>query len=94
MPRVYRCVRCNEIFLWNSSMDSSLLCPSCGQKYASLTTKGKTNPNDLVMGTLTKREYFAAMIIQGLLADENITGSMAIPTCVKFADALIEELNK
>lgn len=45
---------------------------------------------------LTKREYFAALAMQGLLANsttllpaENLTKK-----CVKVADALIEELEK
>jgi hypothetical protein len=46
-------------------------------------------------GGLTKREYFAAMAMQGILASsadrgETAAGNMA----VKFADAIIQALNK
>ena len=49
---------------------------------------------------LTKREYFAAMALQGLLADAETakqfeTSPIGIPqTAVMAADALIEALNK
>jgi len=50
---------------------------------------------------LTKREYFAAMAMQGLLSGKwplNIPGETVSERCainaVSFADALIEELNK
>lgn len=45
---------------------------------------------------LTKREYFAALAMQGLLADENNLSTIqsAAAYAVKFADALIAELNK
>lgn len=42
---------------------------------------------------LTKREYFAAMAMQGLLSDPNIKFNIE-EISVKFADKLIEELNK
>jgi hypothetical protein len=45
--------------------------------------------------TLTKRELFAALALQGLLADPNVVDSeYAAPTAVKMANALIRELNK
>lgn len=43
---------------------------------------------------LTKREYFAAMAIQGLLANGRAFITDNIIDAVKIADALIEELNK
>jgi hypothetical protein len=44
---------------------------------------------------LTKREYFAAMAMQGLLADyESEYIEDYSKYAVKLADALIEELNK
>ena len=45
---------------------------------------------------LSKREYFAAMALQGLLSDSNNTGNCAYfaTDAVKMADALIEQLNK
>lgn len=44
---------------------------------------------------LTKREYFAAMALQGLLADgTNAFESEEIRYAVAFADALIEALNR
>lgn len=42
---------------------------------------------------LTKREYFAAMAMQGMLSDPERYGVIA-KGAVKFADALIKELNK
>lgn len=58
----------------------------------------KTNPNDLIVpcdGSLTKREYFAAMAMQGLVANSKIAKTQNISaTAVILADALIEELNK
>ena len=44
---------------------------------------------------LTKREYFAALALQGLLA-KGITfnATATVETAVKCADSLIEELNK
>ena len=46
---------------------------------------------------LTKREYFAAMAMQGALANKYAherTIEMITESAVKLADALIEELNK
>lgn len=46
-------------------------------------------------GGLTKREYFAAMAIQGLLVAPNKTKlSMLAEDAVSMADALITALNK
>lgn len=56
---------------------------------------------------LTKREYFAAMALQGLLANSDLTGSMdsadeefgrgianwQVKRAVRCADLLIKELN-
>lgn len=62
----------------------------------------KTKPDDYVTGTtpgkrLTKREYFAAMALQGLLSEAAYYSfnkhNYAIEA-VKHADALIETLNK
>ena len=46
---------------------------------------------------LTKREYFAAMAMQGALANKSAhekTMEMITKSAVKLADILIEELNK
>jgi hypothetical protein len=62
-----------------------------------------TNPNDSATGFawsqeqsgtsgLTKREYFAAMAMQGLLSNPNT--SFETRDAVIIADALIAELNK
>jgi hypothetical protein len=50
----------------------------------------------IIDGGLTKREYFAAMALQGLLTDNESPNSREefAGYAVKFADALIEELNK
>lgn len=42
---------------------------------------------------LTKREYFAAMAMQGLLAEGHYSKFIAEKSCA-MADLLIEELNK
>jgi hypothetical protein len=42
---------------------------------------------------LTKREYFAAMALQGLLGNNN-NYVYSVISAVEFADDLIEELNK
>jgi hypothetical protein len=47
------------------------------------------------MGGLTKREYFAAMAMLGHQKTYDLMSYQAIAeSCVKQADALIEELNK
>lgn len=45
---------------------------------------------------LTKREYFAIKALQGILANssEDISEEMASKEAVRFADALLEELDK
>ena len=63
-----------------------------------------TRANDLVypvrkmdtinFTSLTKREYFAAMAMQGLLANDSCLITSKARDAVKAADALIEELNK
>lgn len=47
-------------------------------------------------GGLTKREYFAAMAMQGIVADPNgyIMAADIAKGAVEIADALIEQLNK
>lgn len=46
-------------------------------------------------GGLTKREYFAAMVLQGLSANEHLESTADIAErSVKQADALIEALNQ
>ena len=64
----------------------------------------KTNPNDasfplisdhyLIDCGLTKREYFAAMAMQGLLANDSALITSKARDAVQAADALIEILNK
>jgi hypothetical protein len=50
----------------------------------------------IIDGGLTKREYFAAMALQGLLTDNESVNTREefAGYAVKFADALIEELSK
>jgi hypothetical protein len=50
----------------------------------------------IIDGGLTKREYFAAMALQGLLTDNESPNSREefAGYAVKLADSLIEELNK
>lgn len=49
----------------------------------------------IINAGLTKREYFSAMALQGLLADRKL-GSIQehAEYAIKLADALIEELSK
>ena len=62
----------------------------------------KTNQNDRAFPTnaqagMTKREYFAAMALQGLLAnssEEDMTAGRCVQLAVLMVDGLIEELNK
>lgn len=58
----------------------------------------KTNPNDPVIEVfgVTKREYFAALAMQGLLANRYSNGERheIANIAVNQADALIAELNK
>ena len=43
---------------------------------------------------LTKRELFAAMAMQGLCSDSDLTLQSTVNSAVILADLLIEELNK
>jgi hypothetical protein len=43
---------------------------------------------------LTKREYFAAMAMQGIATDASVQFEMAAKIAVEYADALIAALNK
>lgn len=56
-----------------------------------------TRPNERVFTQgfegLTKREYFAAMALQGLASLANHPNAKAL-MAIKAADALIEELNR
>jgi len=64
----------------------------------------KTNPDEPIQtieysdnysNGLTKREYFAAMALQGLLATNSTTTiEYYAIDAVRIADALIDELNK
>ena len=48
----------------------------------------------IINAGLTKREYFAAMALQGLVTKNNNEYDYCVISAVKFADALIEELSK
>ncbi len=54
------------------------------------------HPNSYSDSSLTKREYFAAMAMQGLLytVPESFNGTEIAQLSVNMADALIEALNK
>lgn len=52
-----------------------------------------TQPNTFYTG-LTKREYFAAKALQGILTDENVHLQSAANMAVEAADALLTELEK
>jgi hypothetical protein len=53
-----------------------------------------TTPNSTVTHGLTKREYFAAMALQGLLTINDLTLQECAISAVRTADLLIAELNK
>lgn len=55
-----------------------------------------TKPDQTVYPAITKREYFAAQILAGFAADPNCdeTGPVHAEAAVRWADALIEALNK
>lgn len=53
--------------------------------------------NNYISTGLTKREYFAAMVIQGIISNKDgldIKIERIVESAVDTADALIEELNK
>ena len=50
--------------------------------------------NNYISTGLTKREYFAAMALQGLLANDSGLITSKARDAVQAADLLIEELNK
>lgn len=50
--------------------------------------------NNYISTGLTKREYFAAMALQGLLANDSGLIASKARDAVKAAEALIEILNK
>jgi nitrogenase subunit NifH len=53
--------------------------------------------NNYISTGLTKREYFAAMALQGIIANKDgldIKIERIVESAVDTADALIEELNK
>lgn len=56
------------------------------------------HPNSYSDSSLTKREYFAAMAMQGISANHTLAEGFSYQTIaewsVKHADALIEALNK
>jgi hypothetical protein len=82
----------------------------CDQVYNALSEKTETKGNDLmsafaiefsdkssyVSPGLTKREYFGAMAMLGMLCNAPIgsSGVELAETSTKMADALIEALNK
>lgn len=59
-----------------------------------------THPAALISSTLNKREYFAALFMQGIAANPTTQGEAkrlaieAAMVAVAWADALIVELNK
>jgi len=53
--------------------------------------------NNYISTDLTKREYFAAMVLQRIIANKDeldIKIERIVESAVNTADALIEELNK
>ncbi|MEQ1560414.1 MAG: hypothetical protein ABL933_17380 [Methyloglobulus sp.] len=53
------------------------------------------NLNDVTETGLTKREYFAGLVFQGLLSDPNVEKiPIAAKAAVEYADFLIEALNE
>lgn len=62
------------------------------------TSQYSNVPDTFMSGGLTKREYFAAKAMQGLLAFADPGGTShlnaLVSESVEYADRLIEELNK
>jgi len=57
----------------------------------------KTQGNDLVNyghSPLTKREYFASMILAGIASKPEFIGIASTRNAVALADLLVKELNK
>ena len=57
----------------------------------------RTNPPDTIytVADLTKREYFAALAMQGLLTADNFSHEKNLaPAAVVMAETLIKALNK
>lgn len=52
-------------------------------------------PIEYIPPVVSRRDYFAAAALQGFLASsDDISGTAIIKTAVKFADAIIAELDK
>ncbi|MBK8455591.1 MAG: hypothetical protein IPL34_20135 [Thiofilum sp.] len=94
----YSCEYCRETFSKSEDLDAHVVSSPCRDCAGSVSTK--TNPHDIVMGTLTKREFIAAMVMQGYASRDHNKGRMicdytyASKEAVERADELIEELNK
>lgn len=52
------------------------------------------NPQWVTEGGLTKREYFAAMALQGIMSKQYVTCEGAAKTAVQAADELLNQLDK
>jgi len=65
-------------------------------KYPELNPNENAYPNEQGAFGLTKRELFAAMAMQGLLSNPELSAEFEAyaSDSVKFADALIDGLNK
>ena len=50
--------------------------------------------NQVVEGGMTYRQWLAGMAMQGILRDNDASPTMTATLSVKFADALIQELEK
>jgi hypothetical protein len=62
-----------------------------------ITLLHSASEKDILFQGLTKREYFAAMAMQGLLANHSLTNAhdeIIAMTALDAADALINALNK
>ena len=63
-----------------------------------MTTKAKNLGDELstgMFGNLTKREYFAAIVMHGILANPEVTDmDKAAKLAIMACDALLEELSK
>lgn len=57
------------------------------------TTQGPTKFSSITHLGITKREYFAALMLQGFITS-GFNGPGIAESAVRHADALIQELNK
>ena len=77
----------------NSEKPIAIILDKDGDVKHEAALKNKKFLNDCLLG-LTKREYFAAFAMQGFIANANVIWEEIPKSSVKYADALLKELEK